>query len=240
MAWEQSRNQPWASADEEEAVLAYLQAHPDLLQRHPELLPRLVPPMADHGAGVYDFQYFLLQRLRAELGRQAAEQQRLLATSRASQALLRRVHAAALVLLEAGTGDQLAQTIATDLPLLLGVDLACLLLERDRSLSGSLPGSLPGGLRRVAPGSVARWLGRRQLLVCAPDRGAPEIFADGAGLVQAAVLVRLTFSDQAPPGLLALGSRHHDWFHPGQGTEPLSFLARVIERVTCDCLDLGA
>jgi len=42
-------------------------------------------------------------------------------------------------------------------------------------------------------------------------------------------LVRLSPGGICPEGLLALGSRHGSTFHAGQGTELISFLARVIE-----------
>ena len=42
-------------------------------------------------------------------------------------------------------------------------------------------------------------------------------------------LLRLRPSARAPTGLLALGSRVEGRFDPGQGTELLSFLARILE-----------
>ena len=42
-------------------------------------------------------------------------------------------------------------------------------------------------------------------------------------------LIRLTVGRSAPPALLVFGTRHPGYFNAGQGTELLSFLARVIE-----------
>jgi hypothetical protein len=50
--------------------------------------------------------------------------------------------------------------------------------------------------------------------------------------------VRLRFNSQTPAGLLALGSRQEEKFHPGQGTELLQFLARALERCVRAWLDL--
>jgi uncharacterized protein YigA (DUF484 family) len=42
-------------------------------------------------------------------------------------------------------------------------------------------------------------------------------------------LLRLSFAGSAPAGLLCIGTRRPDTFHPGLGTELLSFLARTLE-----------
>jgi hypothetical protein len=54
------------------------------------------------------------------------------------------------------------------------------------------------------------------------------IFATAAGLVRSAALARINVSPDWPMGLLALGTRD-DIFRPGQGTELISFLCRVLE-----------
>jgi uncharacterized protein YigA (DUF484 family) len=41
-------------------------------------------------------------------------------------------------------------------------------------------------------------------------------------------------------GLLCIGTRKPEKFHPGQGTELLSFLARVLETTLGAWLDLAA
>ena len=43
-------------------------------------------------------------------------------------------------------------------------------------------------------------------------------------------LIRLDIHSKAPAGILAFGSRNPDFFAPDQGTELVTFLARVVER----------
>ena len=45
-------------------VIAYLRQHPDFLDRHPEALRLLRAPSREVGEDVYDFQHFLIERLR--------------------------------------------------------------------------------------------------------------------------------------------------------------------------------
>ena len=68
---------------------------------------------------------------------------------------------------------------------------------------------------------------------------APALFGSAAGLVRSQALLRLDVSEHAPVGLLCIGTRRSDKFHPGQGTELLSFLARVTELTFAAWLDLA-
>ena len=58
--------------------------------------------------------------------------------------------------------------------------------------------------------------------------GEVALFGSAAGLVRSQALLRLAFGRGAPVGLLCIGTRQPGRFHPGLGTELLSFLARVL------------
>ena len=58
--------------------------------------------------------------------------------------------------------------------------------------------------------------------------GPAEIFGSASDLVRSAAVSRIYEDDVMPAGLLALGSRTPDMFQPGQGTELLAFLTRVL------------
>ncbi|HYE48563.1 MAG TPA: DUF484 family protein [Azospirillaceae bacterium] len=222
-----------------EDVAAYLREHPDFLLQHTELIPHLTPPMAEgHGGGVVDLQHFMLQKLRGEVGKLNEQQRELIATTRANLNNQNRVHAAALFLLDARSFEHLIQTISTDLAVLLDLDVACLLVE-------SLPGEIAHahhrtGVRVVEPGTIGRWMGKRDVLLRSHVQGMADIYGPAAGLVRSEALVRLRISGETPTGLLAFGSREPEMFHPGQGTELLCFLSRVVERCIRGWLDLPA
>ena len=89
-------------------------------------------------------------------------------------------------------------------------------------------------------GSIDAWLGRREVVLAGNVYGDSSIFGAAAGLVRSEALIRLHISGDAPPGMLAFGSREPDMFHQGQGTELIGFLARVVERCIRNWLDLPA
>src|SRR3546814_3065129 len=95
------------------------------------------------------------------------------------------------------------------------------------------------GLHTVPPGTVDALLGPNRTLLLRNDvTGDPEVFGSGAPLVRSDALVRLSVSSATPPALLAFGTRHAERFHPGQATELLGFLSRVLEHVIRGWLNL--
>lgn len=218
-----------------EDVAAWLREHPDFLAQRPELAATLAPPRVERGRGVLDFQAFMVDRLRDELARLKDQQRELLATTRANLNNQNRVHAAILFLLDARSFEQLIQAVTTELAVLLDLDVACLVIE---SNGQELPHVHSSGVRVAPPGLVDSVLGRRPVLLRSDVVGDPEIYGHGAGLVRSEALIRLRVSEDTPQGLLAFGSREPDMFHPGQGTELVCFLARVVERSIRAWLDL--
>jgi uncharacterized protein YigA (DUF484 family) len=188
-----------------------------------------------HGKGVLDFQYFMVERLRGEVGRLKEQQRELISTTRANINNQNRIHAAVLFLLDARSFEQLIQTITTDLAVLLDLDVAGLVVEANRS---EVPHVHASGVRVVEAGTVDGWLGKRDVMLFADTPGDPAIFGGAAGLVRSQALIRIQVSEETPPGLLAFGSREPDMFHTGQGTELVCFLARVVERSIRAWLDL--
>jgi uncharacterized protein YigA (DUF484 family) len=189
-------------------VVDYLRRHPDFLLRHPELLDGQMAPARRQGNGVVDLQQFMVERLRRDVAKLRADQDDLLANSRDNLSTQDRIHKAVLALLAARSFEHLIETVTTDLALL-------------------------------APGAVERVLGRgREVLLRDDVEGDPMLFGGAAGLVRSDALLRLSVSRGTPLGLIAFGTRHPGYFNPGQGTELLGFLARVLEHTIREWLDL--
>lgn len=218
-----------------EDVAAYLRAHPDFLAQNPELAVHLTPPAVARGRGVVDFQYYLVQRLRGDLGQIKDQQRELISTTRANLNSQNRIHAAILFLLDARSFEQFIQIITTELAVLLDLDVACLVVE---SNGHDIPHVHASGVRVVEPDLIGGLMGKRDVALFHDTPGDPALFGSAAGLVRSQALVKLQVSDDTPAGLLAFGSRNPDMFHTGQGTELVSFLARVIERLIRRWLDL--
>ena len=218
---------------EAEDVAAYLASHPDFLAEHAELLAVLTPPENRQGRNVVDLQHFMLLRMQDEVARLKAQQRALIATSRANLSSQQRVHAAILAVIGAGGFDTLVQTVTTDLAVLLDVDVVTLCIEAERGQRAPF-----AGVHLLRRGGVAERLGpTRDARLADHVQGDPEVFGDGAGLVQSHALLRLPVAG-APPGLLALGSRRPTRFRPGHGTELLCFLARTLGITIGQWLDI--
>jgi uncharacterized protein YigA (DUF484 family) len=197
----------------------------------------LTPPALQRGDGVIDLQYFMLQRLKADVSRLKGQQRALIATSRSNLSSQARVHSAVLAIISATSFEQLLQVVTTDLAVMLDVDVVTIGVEAARMKPPRLP--LPG-IQLLPSGTVDALLGgSRDALLRADVAGDPRLFGSGAGLVHSEALLRLSVSEHAPVGLLCIGTRRPDRFHSGQGTELLTFLARTLGITISAWLDLA-
>ncbi len=217
-------------------VIAYLRRHPDFLFRHPELLDMQASPARHKDAQVVDLQHFMVERLRQDVAKLRANQDEIIANSRDNLGTQERIHKAVLAMLEAETFEEFIDIITGDLVLLLEVDVVCLCIERTEGYNRR---PKLDGLELLEQGAVDRIMGKgKQVLLRDEAVGDPEVFGGAAELVRSDALLRLKPSKAAPNALLAFGTRHPGYFHPGQGTELLSFLGRVIEFGIRSWLDL--
>jgi uncharacterized protein YigA (DUF484 family) len=185
------------------------------------------------GDAVADMQQFMLEQLRGEINNLRDCAQDVIETSRSNMSIQTRTHTAVLALLSATSFNQLIRVVSEDFPLLLDIDVTKIGFEPANKYSIELMSS---GIMRFQIGDVERHLGCDQDVLLMRDVGDDVgLFGEGAGLVHSAALARLRHGHQKPPGLLALGSRGSA-FYPGQGTELIGFLARVLERCIDKCL----
>ena len=218
-------------------VLGYLREHPDFLNRHPDALRLLRAPARETGDGVLDFQHFMLERLRHDVVRLEDEQKALISTSRGNLASQCRVHKAVVAMLRAANFEHLLQIATTDLAVLLDVDAVTLVIENEAARMTRLPVQ---GLHLVRSGTVDTLLGpSRDVLLSSDIQADPALFGAAAGLVRSQTLLRLSISRSGPVGLLCIGTRKPDTFHPGLGTELLTFLARALEITIAQWLERG-
>lgn len=216
--------EPQAPASEEQ-VVAFLKANPDFLTRHGDIIAKMAPPTRFDAGNVVDLQQYMIGRLHDELDQMRGCAEHLITTSRSNMSIQNRTIEAVLTTLDAADMEGLAQVMAEDYPALLDVDVCCLGFE-----TGEHAAILPG-VQPLPPNLLDQVIGPNEVMLRGHSHGDPVIFGDAASLVESFALVRLD-PPGCPPGLLALGSRNERTFHTSQGTELLSFLARVLE----DCI----
>ena len=216
---------------DDKTVADYLERHPDFLIRHPHLMECLTPPSrytAEDG-NVVDMQHFMVKVLREELHCLRDCAQDVIETSRSNLSNQTRAHAAVLSIMTASSLEDLFRVTSEDLPLHLDLDVATVCFEVSNPAKLAIQfGPHVRGLEHGVIDGVMNGATSVALYKDMTDDG--RIFGAAAGLVRSAGLARIEGNDIHPTGLLAFGTRDDGCFHPGQGTELISFIARVFER----------
>ncbi len=218
-----------------EDVITWLRDNPNFLDQHPEACDLLQPPREHTGKGVIDFQQFMVRRLREDRDVIIEEAREIVETSRANMSNQARIHKAVLMLLEARTFEDFIHTVIMDFAAILDVDIISLVVEAEGSV---IPHIAISGVHAVTPGSISLLMHEQNIMLESNIRGIGEIYGGGAGLVNSQLLLRLNVAGGTPPAMLAFGSRDPEMFAPGQGTDLIMFLGRVVERCFLKWLDL--
>ena len=215
---------PVVTADQ---VASYLRSHPEFLIDNPMLLDGLEPPERDQGDGVIDLQHVMVKRLRDEVEGLGGMRDDLLEMSRGNANSQDRIHRAIIALLEATSFEHFIECVTTDMAVILDLDLVTIGVEKAGEAITNPPAP---GVYCLEPGQIDALLGPSCRMMLRDNViGETEIYGSGAALVQSDAVIRLSVGEAVPSAVLALGSRREDRFHSAQGTELLSFLARVLE-----------
>ena len=207
-------------------VAEYLRQNPEFFKSHPDVMSEVVVPERWTGDGVVDMQRFMLDRRSSEIDELRNCAQEVIETSRTNMSTQTRTHAAVLAAVTAKNFEHLIQIIIDDWPFLLDVDVVSIGFEPSHAPN---PRLISDNLRQLPMGEVDRVVGTdqdislyREIL----DDGT--LFGAGSGLVRSAAVARIRPSLASPVGIMALGSRGNV-FHPGQGSELIGFLVRILE-----------
>lgn len=220
-------------------VVEFLKNHPDFLQKNPDACDLLLPPKdTGKGRGVADFQHYMVQRLKKDKDTVIETTRDLIEVSRLNMNSVNRIHEATLKILEARSFPQFIQAITMDIAAILDVDAAILVVESDGSTSTA--GMNAAGVRVVPQGTIDQWMQGQESLLQADIHGSDAVFGGAARLVRSQAVLRVDISKFTPPAILAFGSRDPELFRDGQGTELVSYLARVVERCFRLWLDVPA
>jgi uncharacterized protein len=222
----------------EQAVIDYLHAHPEFFRTHAHVLSDMEAPdrWSEDADGIVDMQRFLLDRRSSEIDELRDCAQEVIETSRTNMSIQTRTHAAVLAALSAVDFAHLTHILADDWPFLLDIDVVVLGFEPPHRPDARF---VSNELIQLAAGDADAYIGTDSdivLIRSLTDDGS--LFGAGAGLVRSAALARIRPSQNSPIGMLALGSRGAV-FHPGQGTELINFLVRVVELLVHKALEPG-
>ncbi len=216
------------SADD---VLDFLYQNPTFLADYPDILSAAT----QRGENVVDFQQLIVQKLRTEKQRVEDRQRMLIDSARNNMTVQARIHAAIIRLTESKNLEEFIDIINTELALMLEVDVISIVIETELGQEHVVPSH---GIRTVDARFIDNHIGAdRDSLLEANVLGDPRLFGPAARLVKSQALMRLNIAQNIPDGLLAFGSRDPLLFADGQGTELVSFLTDVIERLLRRMMD---
>ena len=213
----------------EEAVAHYLQTHPEFFERHGRLLSQLHLPHRVGGSAVslIERQVEILRERNRKLERKLRE---LMEVARANETLAAKIHKLAGNLIGLRDRKQLLKILEAALHDDFGADRAVLVLFRD----GTAP-SPQGQFVRLVPSNHPALEDFRSLLDTGrsrcgriPHAQRDFLFGEDEEGIASAALVPL--GDQSRLGLLAIGSRDPDHFHPTKSTDFLSRLGGLVSR----------
>ncbi|WP_165943390.1 DUF484 family protein [Roseicella aquatilis] len=198
-----------------DAVVAFLQAHPDFLAERPDLFRVLAPPRRVHGERLADHMAAMLAAERRRVRSLEAEVDAAVTAGRAGYGLTIRVRLAVLALMRC---TDVTETLRDEVSALLGMDNCALLSEQpDRR-----------GVQPLPRGAIWRLMGTgRDAVVRANPTETELLHEEAAPLVVRDALVRVPVWTGVPT-ILALGTRDPHALPARQATATLAFLGRAV------------
>lgn len=220
----------------DEQVYEFLTENTNFLEKYPDLLDELITPAGLSGEGVVDFQTILVEKLKQDKSRFVELQRELIEATEYNAYNWTRIQAACIALLEAEDFEDLVNIVAQDFPVILDVDVCCLVLE---SYGNEIPAFKHPCLSIVKPGAVRDRLGKGGYACLQGDvYGDPDIFGPAAEVIKSEALIRLDIAPKSHKGMIAFGSEQADTFDPEQDIDQIAFLGQVLERFVRQFLDL--
>ena len=222
--------------EEEDAIADYLREHPDFFDRHPNLLEDLIIPHSCGGAvSLVEYQVSVLRDQVHEMRRRI---QSLANKARDNEALSQRLHQLTLSLVECARLDE----ILTSLYQAMGEDFEAE-FAAIRLFAEPVSKADQGLGEFVGAGSEGRELFAQALASSKPLCGHIKesqlgfLFPEHAGEIASGALLPL--GDRERFGVLAIGSRDAQRFHPGMGTIFLRQLGEIVSRILARHVSAG-
>lgn len=223
----QTKTRDIAAIDEQD-VVSYLQANPDLFERNPRLLTALELPHGGSGA------VSLVERQVAALRQQDLSTKRklneLVGLARSNDALASRIHALALALIEANNLEDTLSTIEEKLRRSFSADAAIMVLFGEAEHFGKLAGQRFLKVHRrdeACLGPFGTFLERSDPR-CGQVRDSQRNFLFGRDADEIGSLALVPLGPSSSVGFLAIGSHNADHFNPGMSVDFLKRIGQLI------------
>jgi uncharacterized protein YigA (DUF484 family) len=224
----EKRRAPSAAPGEEASIAAYLRENPDFFDRHPKVLEDLVVPHSCGGAvSLVEYQVSVLRDQVREMRRRM---QLLANNARDNEALSQRLHQLTLSLVECTRLDEVLTNLYQSMGEDFKADFAAIRLfadpvsESDRGL-GEFVGKTSGASELFSQVLASN----KPICGHFKEKQLAFLFSGNAEEMGSGALLPL--GQNARFGVLAIGSRDSQRFHPGMGTIFLRQLGDIVSRV---------
>lgn len=227
-----SVNQPQTNVIEisEDAIVAYLQAHPEFFERHQSLLVNLRLPHRTGGPAIslVERQVAVLRQKNLKLERKLRD---LVEVARSNDHLAGKIHGLAMLLLNASSRSEAVALLEDQLRTAFGADRTVLVLFIRDETDGDANSPFLRITRREDPamGPFRTFL-QSTTPRCGRIRDAQRDYLFGTEDMEIGSAALVPLSAKSELGFMAIGSRDADHFHPGKS---IDFLARLGELVSC-------
>jgi uncharacterized protein YigA (DUF484 family) len=219
---------------DDESVAEYLQAHPDFFERHQNLLTSLrLPHRSGAAVSLVERQVSTLRQKNVQLERKLRD---LVSVARANDELAEKVHALATRLLAAGDRAHVVKVAEELLRSSFNADQAVLVLFEIDTCNefGEFSDNERRFLRLIDRADPALGPFRTFLTSeeprCGKIRDSQKEFLFGTDASEIGSAALVPMGERSATGMLAIGSRNPDYFHPGQS---MDFLSRLGDLLGC-------
>ncbi len=204
---------------QEEQIRNYLQEHPDYFVRHTEIVEEMYIPHPS-GAAVSLLEH-KIERLENRNRAISEQLQKLLSIARSNEKLHQRLHQLTLKLIDTRTREEVLQTLDDELRQRFNADAVSLKLFTAEQLEEA-------HVSQTGMAAFHSFMDSDQP-TCGPLKAdkLQVLFGDQASEQGSAALIPIRTPEVS--GILAIGSKDEERFHPGKG---IDFLTRLGELVS--------
>ena len=219
-------------------VRSKIMSDPDALLEDQDIMRALVAANETNlGTNIVDLRGIAMERLESRLDRLEDTHRNVIAAAYENLAGTNQIHRAILRMMDAGKFESFLNDLRGEVADILRVDAVRLVLESVTSEADPAIAKLGDVLSVVEPGFIDTYItkGRsapaRQVTLRQLKTDDFEIFGDKADYIRSEACLKLDLGDGRLPGMLIFGAEDPHQFTPQQGTDLLTFLTGVFERV---------
>ena len=219
-----------------EALREQILENSDAILSDPDVMRALISANETaRGGNVVDLRGIAMGRLEDRLGRLEDTHQSVISAAYENLAGTNQIHRAVLAFLTPTDFEGFLQCLNHDVADILRVGRIRLILEsHDTEMDAGLA-AVSDVLSIAAPGFCEEYAGRgrpaRLVSLREVDHMANLVYGSAVEWAASEAVILLDFGEGRLPGMLLLASEDPEQFHVSQGTDLLSFLGAVFERV---------